>query len=336
MANRVDGLLARKIAGGVLMVGIIAVLAAWPGMSAQTYFKTGQNVAPVFEGWEQNPDGSFNLVFGYFNRNFDEHLDVPVGPDNTLEPGGPDQGQPSHFLPLRNRFLFRVRVPKDFGKKEVVWTLTTRGKTEQAYGTLKPDYYMDDIVIMNDTGAGGSGGGGNHINGNKPPTLKVEGDKTRTAMVGQPVTLTAMATDDGVPKRRVIHNGESGRSIPAAKKGAPPTVLTDLPTKIGSRCCSDSASGLRLAWFVYRGANNVTYDPPQFEVWEDYRDAKNSPWSEGWEPPTPPADGKWVVRATFSKPGTYVLRCQAHDGGLATSEDVTFVVTQTMTQASKP
>jgi hypothetical protein len=34
-----------------------------------------------------------------------------------------------------------------------------------------------------------------------------------------------------------------------------------------------------------------------------------------------------VVRAKFSEAGTYVLRCQAHDGGLASTGDVTFVVT---------
>ena len=60
---------------------------------------TGQNVVPVYEGWEQNADGTFNLVFGYFNRNWEEELDVPVGPDNILEPGGSDHGQPTHFLP---------------------------------------------------------------------------------------------------------------------------------------------------------------------------------------------------------------------------------------------
>src|SRR5262245_16563747 len=103
----------------------------------------GQNVVPVYEGWEQNPDGSFDLVFGYFNRNWEEELNIPIGPENNIAPGVADQGQPTHFLPRRNRFLLRVRVPKDFGTKEVVWTLTIRGKTERAYGTLKPDYFID-------------------------------------------------------------------------------------------------------------------------------------------------------------------------------------------------
>ena len=133
---------------------------------------TGQDVVPVYEGWEQNQDGSFNVVFGYFNRNWEEELDVQPGPDNNIEPGGPDQGQPTHFLPRRNRFLVRVHVPKDFGNKEVVWTLTTRGKTTRAYATLKPDYFIDDIVIMNNNGAGGPGGGSPDTHGNKAPKLE--------------------------------------------------------------------------------------------------------------------------------------------------------------------
>ena len=96
---------------------------------------------------------------------------------------------------------------------------------------------------------------------------------------------------------------------------------------IATRFTVDSATGLRLSWFVYRGAGSVAFDPVQTKVWEDTRDNANSPWSYGWRTPPVPADGKWVVRATFRAPGTYVLRCQAHDGGLATTSDVTFVVT---------
>ena len=81
--------------------------------TAQVRYATGQNVVPVFEGWERNADGSFNMVFGYMNRNYEEDVDVPVGPDNALEPGGVDQGQPAHFYPRRQQYVFSVRVPKD-------------------------------------------------------------------------------------------------------------------------------------------------------------------------------------------------------------------------------
>ena len=62
-----------------------------------------------------NPDGSFTLYFGYMNSNWQQEFDIPIGPANAIEPGGPDQGQPTHFYPRRNPFLFTVRVAKDLG-----------------------------------------------------------------------------------------------------------------------------------------------------------------------------------------------------------------------------
>ena len=301
--------------GSVLAVVLALGLGEWRGLRAQGIAYSGQDISPVYEGWRATPDGSFELMFGYFNRNQDQELDVPVGPDNSVSPGDPDQGQPTHFYPRRSRFLFRVRVPKDFGKNEVVWTLNVNGKKNTAYGTLHPDYQADDIVVMNDEGAGGSGGGGYNINANKAPTMTVEGALSRTVSVGQPLELASVATDDGIPKRRVV---------PLV---VPWTEDAKKRARIGSRCCADSASGLRLSWFVYRGpAANVTFDPPQFEAWEDYRDARNSPWSAGWETPPVPAGNRWSAKAVFSKPGIYVLRTLAHDGGLKALADITVVV----------
>ncbi len=292
--------------GGAVLA---SVLVTSGGTSAQQTLPSGQNIAPVYEGWEENADGSFNLVFGYFNRNWEEVVDLPVGPNNSFDVGGADQGQRTHFIPRRNRFVFRVRVPKDFGTRELVWTLTVHGKTEKAYATLKPDYFINDIVIQNNFGAGGAGGGAAETIGNTGPGLKVEGESTRRALVGQPVTLTATATDDGKPKARPM-------PAPLSVEGR------------ASRGTPNSATGLRLSWFVYRGAGKVTFDPPQTKVWEDYREGGNSPWSAGWVTPPVPPEGKWVNRVTFSEPGTYVLRCLAHDGGLTASEDVTFVVSR--------
>src|SRR2546427_8862750 len=113
----------------------------------QQQLPRGQNIAPAFDGWEENPDGSFNMVFGYLNRNYEEVIDVPIGPDNNFEPGVPDQGQPTRFFPRRSRFLFRVRVPRDFGNKELVWTLTAHGRTDKAYATLRPEYILDNALI---------------------------------------------------------------------------------------------------------------------------------------------------------------------------------------------
>ena len=289
-------------AAAACAVALLVGSGSHPG--AQVAYPRGQSVVPVYEGWERNPDGTFALVFGYFNRNHAEEIDLPVGPENFIEPGRPDQGQPTHFYPQRSRFLFRVPVAADFGAGEVVWTLVSNGRTERAYGTLQTDYYIDDIVLMNNNGAGGQAGGGNDLFGNAAPALEIAGGLTRRARVGEPVTLTAVASDDGIPAPRAV----------------PFTPL------LGGRCCPDAAAGLRLSWFVYRGANHVAFDPPQFDAWENYRDWADSPYAAGWETPPVPPGGKWEVRATFSSPGTYVLRCLAHDGGLMTARDVTFVV----------
>lgn len=295
---------------GTLVVTVATVFAAFSGTSAQVAV-TRQNIAPAFEGWERNPDGSFNLVFGYFNRNWEEEIDLPIGPDNNLSPGAPDQGQPTHFFPRRNRFVFRVPVPKDFGNKELVWTLTSHGKTERAYAMLKPDYFIDDVVLQNNLGGGGAGGGANDTLGNKAPVLSVQSEKTRQVRVGQSVTLTAVVTDDDKPKRVAMLS---------------PLLRQRQGATGGGGGTPNNATGLRLSWFVYRGAGKVAFDPPQIKVWEDHRDGANSPWAAGFTTPPVPPDNKWVVRATFDQPGTYVVRCLASDGGFLVSEDVTFIV----------
>src|SRR5260370_2510329 len=90
---------------------------------AQLSYSSGQPVAPAFEGWDRNPDGSFNMIFGYMNKNWEEEIDVPVGPENQIMPGGPDQGQPTYLYSRRNLFVFKVHFPHDFGQQEPTYTL---------------------------------------------------------------------------------------------------------------------------------------------------------------------------------------------------------------------
>ena len=90
---------------------------------------SGQSITGAFEGWFPNPDGSFHILLGYFNRNLKQEIDIPIGPNNRIEPGGPDQGQPTHFLPGRQWGVFTIKVPKDFGEKKLTWTITVNGKT---------------------------------------------------------------------------------------------------------------------------------------------------------------------------------------------------------------
>src|SRR5271166_5293224 len=99
---------------------------------------SGQSVTGAFEGWFQNPDGSFSILLGYFNRNLKEKLDIPIGPNNRIEPGGPDQGQPTHFLPRRQWGVFTLTVPKDFGDKKLTWTLVAHQQTTVIPMSLDP------------------------------------------------------------------------------------------------------------------------------------------------------------------------------------------------------
>ncbi len=156
---------------------------------------TGASVTGAFEGWYQNPDGTFSLLVGYFNRNAKQTLDIPAGPGNAIEPGGPDQGQPTHFLPRRQWGVFVIKVPKDFGNKKLTWTITANGQTTQIPMHLNPLWIVEPL---RDAGVG-----------NTPPVIRFEPAgtayagppagiaRTQSAKLADPLTLTAWVSDDG-------------------------------------------------------------------------------------------------------------------------------------------
>jgi hypothetical protein len=201
----------------------------------QTRFARGQDVVPSFDGWLRNADGTFTMVFGYFNRNFEEELVIPPGPDNKIEPGVPDQGQPTYFLPRRHAWLFRVKVPADWGNKELVWTLTSHDRTEKAYGSLKSDEEITERIIMTR---------GNLSPGlddpNKPPSISIA--PVPTAAIANPVSLTAQVTDDGLPKPR------EPKARPAVDSGKSQTNTAARPR-----------AGLFVTWYEYRGPGKVAF-----------------------------------------------------------------------------
>lgn len=170
----------------------------------------GQTVTPSFEGWYQNPDGTYTLSFGYFNRNTEETVNIPIGADNYIEPGDADQGQPTEFLPRRRWGVFGVTVPADFGFKRVVWTLKVNGETFSIPGALNRDWEIDALE-----GEAGSN--------NTPPVIKL-GDHTGqgpggttgaavNARVGRPVSVSVWAADDGKPVGTVRGLGDPGMPI---------------------------------------------------------------------------------------------------------------------------
>jgi hypothetical protein len=202
-------------------------------VDAQTGYSRGQDVSPTFDGWEQNPDGTSTLYFGYFNRNAEEEIDVPIGPANNFDIGG-DRGQPTHFYPARKWWVFKVVVPKDWPKdRRVVWTLTTYGRTNQAKGWLQPEWQVDkDLIAKNaarDPSLMTSGTNETDLDHeNRPPAMT--GSPAQTINVSDPLTLTVTATDDGRPK-----------------------PLPDPEGRV--------QQGVRVRWILYRGAGKVRFDP---------------------------------------------------------------------------
>ena len=236
-----------------------------------TYTK-GQTLEAAYEGWMPNPDGSFTMYFGYMNPNWEEQFDIPVGPDNKIEPGGPDQGQPTHFYPRRNPFLFTIKIPKDFGEKELIWTLVSHGKTSKAYASLKTDYQIDKQVIS--TEIGGDGGSlRDALRYNIPPELKIQGETRKTVKVGEPLTLVALAGDpDNLPARRdgkpqPRHPGQpiseedlkpAGPARGGGRAGSPTALVYRPPSSV----VVADGPGLWVTWIVYRGkAAGVSFSP---------------------------------------------------------------------------
>ncbi len=320
---------------GRLLLALVLLTALFVGQGAhaQTRFMylRGQSIHPAFEGWWPNDDGSFTLWFGYMNSNWEEEFDVPFGPDNYFAYTAPgalndieldavtlseiDQGQPTHFYPRRNPFLFTVRVLSDFGEQELVWTVTTHGRKNRVYASLRPDYRMDPQVMSTEVG-GAFGSLNDRLRTNLPPDLDVEGEMHRRVRVGEPVRLIAFADDpDNFP--------------PRAERSRVPETLDQLYSTrgVGSSVVS-GAPGLRLTWIVYRGpADRVSFEPEQRKAWIDSRAWANSPWAPPYILPEPPRDNKWVVDVAFEEPGAYVLRAVASDGSHFSYENVMVEVT---------
>ena len=267
-------------------------------------YNKGQNVQPIFQGWSRNPDGSFEMHLGYLNRNYLEQLHIPIGPDNHIEPGGPDQGQPTYFYTRNNRQIFSVTVPADFGDRELVWTLTVRGRTEQAVAWLQPEWEIDPNF--------GGRAQGEENRRNQAPAITL--DAPASGALGNGIELTANVTDDGLPtprgRRQLQRNRAVGQEIPpilVPPEGAPepPRNVPRLNVNARGRQSKPAApEGLSVSYIVWRGPADVVFDPP-FTMVED---------------------GVAQTAATFSQPGTYALQARAHDGGKSTYDFVTVTV----------
>jgi hypothetical protein len=282
----------------ILVVGVAA--SALAQISASTKYERGQSIQPVYEGWEQNPDGTYSMWFGYLNRNFEERITVPVGPQNNFQPGNADRGQPTIFETAdkrRQAFAFKVDLPADWPKdRDLTWTLTANGVTLTAIGSLWPVWLVSDDTIATNRGA-------QRIydprSTNKRPVV-TEQAKGGTVGVGVPLTLTLGVTDDGQPRRRA-----PGELVPGGAGRGPVVADGTLPSL---------REALKVSWLQWRGPGKASFNPAEVRVLE--------------------ADGKYsglgskaTTTVTFDTPGTYLLRAYVQDMSLMTiPQDITVVV----------
>ena len=268
-------------------------------------FNSGQSVQPAYEGWTRNPDGSRSMWFGYMNRNWEETPDIPAGPNNGFGAAGEDLGQPTHFLPRRQAFIFKVNVPADWpSDKDLVWSVTANGMTLKAFGSLWPVWEIDEQTMSANNGGRTARTFGEPTN--VPPAI-LKGLSPQSAAVGQPLTLVLEVKDDGLPTPEIRAQGTGG---PRPARGAP------APNAAAPDPLAEAARGqFRVKWVHYRGAGKVKVVPGESAVLA--ADGK----------PTL-TEGKSTANVTFDRPGAYTLRAYVMDGdAFFVTHDVDVTVT---------
>jgi hypothetical protein len=267
-----------KSAAHVVGAIVVSALAAGVMVSARQIpiepaKQSGTGITPSYEGWFDNADGTHNFLVGYLNRNRSLEVDVPIGPNNRIEPGGPDLGQPTHFLAGRQTGTFIITVPKAFtAQQRLTWTLTVNGQTNAIPLRLIPEY---NVSPLKDSSVA-----------NTPPTLRfaesgpstqgplsaLANAATRKASVSTPLELSVWTDDDA----KYTNNSS------APMRGSRPPVT--------------------LLWAKYRGPGTVTFDKARPTLEKLKGGGVNEPYS-----------GLGKTTAKFSEPGEYVLQVTAND-----------------------
>lgn len=204
-----------------VVTSAIATILSAQSLPIEPFHDRGQGVTPAYEGWFQNPDGTYSLSFGYFSRNQVQELDVPTGANNRIEPGGPDRGQPTHFIPGRQWGIFMVNVPKDFGKNKVTWTLTVNGQTASIPASLDPLWEISPYK---------------EATGNTPPVLHFENGESNQGP--KPITVN-MAVSASNPLPLPLSIADNAK-LPSANPRPRPIPVA-------------------ITWSKYRGPGNVTF-----------------------------------------------------------------------------
>ena len=253
-------------------------MAQAPQLPSAPLKQFGASVTPSFDGWYDNPDGTHNLLVGYYNRNIESELDIPIGPDNKFEPGPPDLGQPTHFLPRRRFGMFVITLPRETPKtQKITWTLTANGVTTSVPMYMHTDYNLTPLKSSEESpdrtfnlpatlrfAANGPSWFGPGIT----PAKAVE----RTATVGAPMPVEFFVDDDG--------RYSTGANAPMTNPQAPVNVTIA----------------------KYRGPGDVKVADarPRFEALKGGK-------------PMQPYSGKAATTLTFSQPGEYLVHVTVND-----------------------
>lgn len=271
-------MISRFAIGLALVAGGALVSAQGPMLPSYPKLAFGASVTPAYDGWWDNPDGSHTYLVGYYNRNWEQELDIPIGPANHFEPGEADRGQPTHFLPNRNFGMFSFTLPKEHAAMDRLWwVITANGVTQRIPVHRSPDYNISPLQASEESP------GGQY---NKPALLKfaekdpwIQGPVAtmskafaRTATVNQPATLDMWVGDDAL--------FTSGTNAPLLKT---PQLVELVVAK-------------------YRGPGKVT-------VGKGHKEITTTKGGKTQEP----FEGKTSTTLTFSDPGEYVVHVTAND-----------------------
>ena len=236
---------------------------------------SGGPVIPIFEGWYQHPDGTYELSFGYFNVNTEEVPEIPLGPDNFIEPNQFDGRQPTHFLPVpegdrRHWGVFTVTVPADFGDRDVVWTLRVHGQTLSVPGRVtRPPYELDGWILPGGTSAS--------------PVLRLE---------------------PGGPEGRGPWGVTTGPLDAAVGHPLPLTVWTTRDENL-----RDDTRPIKLKWFKHQGPGDATFSEPEVvidsEAWARSADGGQATTEVTFSEP-----GHYMLRAlTYNTVREFEFQC---------------------------
>ena len=272
----------KRLVSGALAFALTGLIAAPLYAQLPTHLRdypltqrkaSGDLIAPMFNGWIANGDGSVTMVFGFANKNLKEIVDIPLGANNNIQPAQFDGVQPTHFpvysrrgfVGQQERGVFAVTVPADMAGTEVVWSLKHNGFEYSVPGRATSAAYEMSRLPR----AEGSLSPAIRFDVNGAESTDREGIVASRIMasVGKPVTLTAYAQDRG---EREEYNLQS-----------------EFP--LGSE------------WILHQGPAMPEFETAAITGRErGGENAMSSDSDNGWT--------KVKTQATFSEPGDYIIR----------------------------